>query len=165
MNLNKVQLAGRLTRDPQMPYTHAGVAVDDSGIAVPRFFKSDQGETKEETDFIEITAFGRTAETIQKHLSKGRAVYIEGHLKLDQWDDKQTGAKRSKLKVVADSMQFVGPRADSPPPAKPAAPAPTAPPAKSRSEPPDLASEPADIPFRATIYRDVSRSRLNRRVF
>ena len=167
MNLNKVQLAGRLTRDPEIRYTHSGVAVADIGIAVSRFFKNDQGETKEETDFIEATAFGRTAETIQKHLRKGGSIYVEGRLKLEQWDDKQTGAKRSKLKVVAESMQFVGPRADSPPPAKPAAPAPapTAPPAKSRSEPPDLDAEPDDIPFRSTIYRDVSRSRLNRRVF
>src|SRR5260221_13653129 len=139
MNLNKVQLAGRLTRDPEIRYTHSGVAVADIGIAVSRFFKNDQGETKEETDFIEATAFGRTAETIQKHLRKGGSIYVECRLKLEQWDDKQTGAKRSKLKVVAESMQFVGPRPDTRPPPKPPAPAPapTAPPAKSRSEPPD----------------------------
>src|SRR5260221_1278614 len=153
MNLNKVQLAGRLTRDPKIRYTHSGVAVADIGIAVSRFFKSGQGETKEETDFIDVTACGRPAETIQKHLSKGRAVYIEGRLKLEQWDDKQTGAKRSKLKVVAESMQFVGPRADSPPPtAKPAAapaPRPAASAAKSRPESdPDLdAAPPDDRPF------------------
>ncbi len=147
MNLNKVMIAGRLTRDPDIRYTQSGTAVADIGIAVSRYFKNDQGETKEETDFIEVTAFGRTAETIQKHLRKGNPIYVEGHLKLEQWDDKQTGAKRSKLKVVAESMQFVGPRAYPPPPAKPAAPAPTAPPAKSRSEPPDLDAEPDDVPF------------------
>ena len=110
MNLNHVQLAGRLTRDPEIRYTPAGVAITDIGIAVNRFSKDDQGETKESTDFIDVTAFGKTAEIIQEHLHKGSPVYVEGRLKLDQWDDRQTGAKRSKLKVVAESMQFVGPR-------------------------------------------------------
>lgn len=149
MNLNHVQLAGRLTRDPDSRYTQSGVAIADMGIAVSRFFKNDQGETKEETDFIDVTAFGRTAEIVQKHLRKGSPIYVEGRLKLDQWDDKQTGAKRSKLKVIAESMQFVGPRAagapDSPPPAKPAA-AP-APRRQTPSKDPDLDSEPDDIPF------------------
>src|SRR5690349_9120767 len=110
MNLNKVTIAGRLTRDPDVRYTTQGTAIADIGIAISRFFKNDQGETKEETDFIDVTAFGRTAEIIQKHLRKGSPVYLDGRLKLDQWDDKQTGAKRSKLKVVAESMQFVGRR-------------------------------------------------------
>ncbi len=69
MNLNHVQLAGRLTRDPDNRYTQSGVAITDIGIAVSRFFKNDQGETKEETDFIDVTAFGRTAEIVQKHRS------------------------------------------------------------------------------------------------
>jgi len=152
MNLNHVQIAGRLTRDPDSRYTQSGVAIADIGIAVSRFFKNDQGETKEETDFIDVTAFGRTAEIIQKHLRKGSQIYVEGRLKLDQWDDKQTGAKRSKLKVVAESMQFVGPRAtttpDSPPPAKPASAAkPAAPAPQLRPEPADLDAEPDDVPF------------------
>ena len=87
MNLNSVQLAGRLTRDPEIRYTASGVAIADIGIAVSRFLKNDQGETKEETDFIDVTAFGRTAETIQKHLHKGSPIYLDGRLKLDQWDD------------------------------------------------------------------------------
>src|SRR5258708_3850309 len=107
MNLNKIQLAGRLTRDPEIRYTPSGVAVADIGIAVSRFLKNDQGETKEETDFIDVTAFGRTAETIQKYLRKGSSVYLDGRLKLDQWDDRETGKKRSKLKVIAESMQFI----------------------------------------------------------
>jgi single-strand DNA-binding protein len=99
-----------------------------------------------------VTAFGRTAEIVQKHLRKGSPIYVEGRLKLDQWDDRQTGAKRSKLKVVAESMQFVGPRAttapDSPPPTRPAsAPKPAAPAPQSRPEPADLDAEPDDIPF------------------
>src|SRR3979411_1096771 len=85
MNLNHVQLAGRLTRDPEIRYTPAGVAITDIGIAVNRFSKDDQGETKESTDFIDVTAFGKTAEIIQEHLHKGSPVYVEGRLKLDQW--------------------------------------------------------------------------------
>jgi single-strand DNA-binding protein len=136
MNLNKVALAGRLTRDPEIRYTPSGVAVADIGVAVSRFFKSDQGETKEETDFIDVTAFGRTAETIQKHLRKGSPIYLDGRLKLDQWQDKTTNQPRVKLKVIAESMQFVGPRAAA------------APAGKSRPAPdPDLDAEPSDIPF------------------
>jgi single-strand DNA-binding protein len=108
MNLNRVQLADRLTRDPEIRYTQGGVAVADFSLAVSRFWKNDKGKSQEETDFIDATAFGRTAEVIQKHLGKGRAVYVEGRLKLDQWE--KDGQKRSKLKVVADSMQFVGPK-------------------------------------------------------
>jgi single-strand DNA-binding protein len=123
MNLNSVQLAGRLTRDPDVRYTSQGTAIADIGLAVNRYWKGEDGTTKEECTFLDVTAFGKTAEIVQKHLRKGSQIYVEGRLKLDQWDDRQTGAKRSKLKVVAESMQFVGPRADSPPPAKPTAPA------------------------------------------
>jgi single-strand DNA-binding protein len=154
MNLNHVQLAGRLTRDPDSRYTQSGVAIADMGIAVSRFFKNDQGETKEETDFIDVTAFGRTAEIVQKHLRKGSPIYVEGRLKLDQWDDKQTGAKRTKLKVVAESMQFVGPRVtvapDSASPPQPPAAAPPARAASAAGRPthdPDLDAEPSDLPF------------------
>jgi single-strand DNA-binding protein len=154
MNLNHVTIAGRLTRDPDtLRYTPGGTAIVDIGVAVSHFSKDDQGQTKESTDFIDITAFGRTAETIQKHLSKGNPIYVEGRLKLEQWQDKTTNQPRSKLKVIAESMQFVGPRAaaasDSPPQRQ------TAPPARAaatapRSQPtpdPDLDSEPDDIPF------------------
>ena len=144
MNLNKVQLAGRLTRDPEIRHTTSGTAIADISLAVSRFYKTEAGETRDETDFIDVTAFGRSAEIIQKHLHKGNPLFVEGRLKLDQWDDKQTGAKRSKLKVIAESMQFVGPRpqAQVPTIGQPAAPAP-APAQKSRGE--DV--EPDDIPF------------------
>jgi single-strand DNA-binding protein len=117
MNVNKVTLAGRLTRDPESRYTNSGTAITDISLAVSRFYKTEAGETRDETDFIDVTAFGRSAEIIQKHLHKGNPLFVEGRLKLDQWDDKQTGAKRSKLKVIAESMQFVGPRAEAPAPA------------------------------------------------
>src|ERR1700751_3847057 len=126
MNLNKVQLAGRLTRDPEIRHTTSGTAIADISLAVSRCYKTEAGETRDETDFIDVTAFGRSAEIIQKHLHKGNPLFVEGRLKLDQWDDKQTGTKRSKLKVIAESMQFVGPRAEAPAPSaqQPGAPAP-----------------------------------------
>jgi single-strand DNA-binding protein len=117
MNVNKVTLAGRLTRDPETKYTNSGTAITDISLAVSRFYKNEAGETRDETDFIDVTAFGRSAEIIQKHLHKGNPLFVEGRLKLDQWDNKQTGAKRSKLKVIAESLQFVGPRALAPAPA------------------------------------------------
>jgi single-strand DNA-binding protein len=140
MNVNKVTLAGRLTRDPETRYTNSGTAITDISIAVSRFYKNEAGETRDETDFIDVTAFGRSAEIIQKHLHKGNPLFVEGRLKLDQWDDKQTGAKRSRLKVIAESMQFVGPRAEAPAPAaqQPGAQAPA-----GRGA--DI--EPEDIPF------------------
>src|SRR5260221_7011949 len=166
-NLNKVLIIGNLTRDPEIKYTPKGTAVGDIGLAVNRTWTDGSGEKKEETPFVDVTLWGRQAEVAEQYLKKGRPVFIEGRLQLDTWDDKQTNQKRSRLRVVADNLQLLGPRADSPAPAKPAAPAPapTAPPAKSRSEPPDLDAEPDDVPFRSTIYRDVKRSRLNRRIF
>ena len=140
MNVNKVTLAGRLTRDPETRYTNSGTAITDISVAVSRFYKNEAGETRDETDFIDVTAFGRSAEIIQKHLHKGNPLFVEGRLKLDQWDDKQTGAKRSKLKVIAESMQFVGPRSQAPatPAQQPGAPAPA-----GRSA--DI--DPGEIPF------------------
>ena len=99
MNLNKVQIAGRLTRDPEVRFTTSGTAISDISLAVSRFWKNDKGESQEETDFIDVTAFGRSAEIIEKHLHKGSPIFVEGRLKLDQWDDKQTGAK---LQVESD---------------------------------------------------------------
>jgi single-strand DNA-binding protein len=92
------------------PSTPSGTAIADLSIAVSRFWKTDQGENKEETDFIDVTAYRRTAEVIQKHLRKASSVYIEGRLKLDTWTDRESGKNRSKLKVIAESMQFVGPK-------------------------------------------------------
>ena len=118
----------------------SGTAITDISLAVSRYYKNEAGETRDETDFIDVTAFGRSAEIIQKHLHKGNPIFVEGRLKLDQWDDKQTGAKRSKLKVIAESMQFVGPRAEA---AAPAAQQPGAQAPAGRSA--DI--EPDEIPF------------------
>jgi single-strand DNA-binding protein len=95
MNLNKVTIAGRLTRDPEIKYTSQGTAIADFGLAVNRYWKDTSGEKKEEVTFLDVTAYGRPAEIIQEYLKKGSPVYIEGRLQLDSWTDKQTQQKRA----------------------------------------------------------------------
>ncbi|MFV1993795.1 MAG: single-stranded DNA-binding protein [Verrucomicrobiales bacterium] len=107
-SLNKVMLIGNLTRDPEVRYTPKGTAVTDIGLAVNRNYTTDSGEKREETTFVDITLWGRTAEIAGQYLSKGRPVFVEGRLQLDSWEDKNTGDKRSKLKVVGDNIQFLG---------------------------------------------------------
>lgn len=106
-NLNKVLLIGNLTRDPELRYTPKGTAVADLGLAVNRRVSDGAGNWSDETTFVDVTVWGTTAENAQKFLSKGRGVFIEGRLQLDTWEDKQSGQKRSKLKVVGDTLQFL----------------------------------------------------------
>jgi len=106
-NFNKVILAGNLTRDPELRYTPKGVAIAKIGLAINRTWKTETGETKEEVTFVDVDAFGRTAEVIGQYLKKGRPILMEGRLRYDTWDDKQTNAKRSKLGVVLESFQFL----------------------------------------------------------
>lgn len=110
-NYNKVFLAGNLTRDPQVRFFANERAVADFGLAVNRRYKTADGQNKEETTFVDIEAWGRTAELVGQYLTKGRGCFVEGRLKLDSWDDKESGQKRSKLKIVADSVQFIDSRA------------------------------------------------------
>ena len=109
-NLNKVFLLGNVTRDPEVRYTPKGSAVCDLGIAVNRAYTTDSGEKREEVTFVDVTLWGRTAEVASEYLKKGRPVFIEGRLQMDTWDDKQTGQKRTRLRVVADNMQLLGGR-------------------------------------------------------
>lgn len=109
-SFNKVILLGNLTRDPEVRYTPKGSAVAEVGMAVNRVYTTDGGEKREETTFVDVTLWGRTAEIAGEYLKKGRPVLIEGRLQLDSWDDKQSGQKRSKLKVVGESMQLLGGR-------------------------------------------------------
>lgn len=106
-NLNKVMLIGNLTRDPELRHTPKGSAVADLGLAVNRKVQDGNGGWKDETTFVDVTVWGTSAENANKYLSKGRGVFIEGRLQMDVWDDKTTGQKRSKLKVVADNLQFL----------------------------------------------------------
>ena len=110
---NKVILLGNLTRDPEVRVTPGGMSICKFGLAVNRTFNTKDGEKREETTFVDIDAFGRQAEVIAKYLGKGRAIFVEGRLRLDQWDDKGTGEKRSKLGVVLENFQFVGGRDES----------------------------------------------------
>lgn len=104
-NLNKVMLMGNLTRDVELKYTQSNQAVANLGLAVNRRWKTPEGEDREEVTFVDCEAWGRTAETLQKYLSKGRPVFIEGRLKLDQWE--KEGQKHSKMKVVVEGFQFI----------------------------------------------------------
>jgi single-strand DNA-binding protein len=109
-NLNKVLLLGNVTRDPEVRYTPKGSAVCDLGVAVNRAYTTDSGEKREEVTFVDVTLWGRTAEVASEYLKKGRPVFIEGRLQMDSWDDKQTGQKRTRLRVVAENMQLLGGR-------------------------------------------------------
>ena len=160
-NLNKVMLIGNLTRDPEIKYTPKGTAIAAFGLAVNRNYTTETGEKREEVTFIDLEAYGRVAEIIGEYCKKGRPIFIEGRLKLDTWDDKQSGQKRSKTKVVVETMQLLGSReggagggspsgsssdyADSqaaPPPQRRAPAQAPRPPAD-----PDLDAAPDDIPF------------------
>jgi len=109
-SFNKVLLMGNLTRDPQLKYLPSQTAVAEFAIACNRRFKSAQGEDREEVLFVDCSAFGKTGEVINQYFTKGKPIFIEGRLKLDQWEDKQGGGKRSKMTVVVENFQFIGGR-------------------------------------------------------
>ncbi len=105
---NKVILMGNLTRKPELRYTGGGMAICKFGLAINRRFKDQSGEWKEEPTFVDVTIFGKRGEAFAKFHDKGKPAFIEGSLRYDTWDDKQSGEKRSKLYVVGDEWQFVG---------------------------------------------------------
>jgi single-strand DNA-binding protein len=148
-SFNKVILVGNLTRDPELRYTPNGKAVAKIGLAVNRTWTSETGEKKEEVTFVDIDMFGRTAENVSQYMRKGSPLLVEGRLRLDQWEDKQTGQKRSKLSVVADAVQFLGsPRSgdnSAPTPNRPRAAEP--PPAEAAAPEPEAAPPEDDVPF------------------
>lgn len=111
--LNKVFLIGNLTRDPELRVTPKGTAICQFGLAVNRQFKDESGATRDETTFVDIEAWGKQGELVAKYLTKGSPAMVEGRLKLDQWEDKQSGQKRSKMKVVLENVQFLSMRASA----------------------------------------------------
>ncbi len=114
-SFNKVILVGNVTRDPETKYLPSGTAVCDVGLALNhKWFDKSSQTKKEETTFVDVTLFGRTAEVAGEYLSKGAACLIEGRLKLESWDDKQSGQKRSKLKVIGETLQLLGGRGGEP---------------------------------------------------
>jgi single-strand DNA-binding protein len=156
---NKVILAGNLTRDPELRYTPGGMAIAKFGLALNRKWKDTQsGEMKEEVTFVDVDAFGKQAETIGNYLKKGRPILVEGRLKLDQWDDKQTQQKRSRLGVVLEAFTFLdsgnrGEGGDFAGGGSQGGGAPSARPRPQQSAPPptntggDLPPEEDDVPF------------------
>jgi single-strand DNA-binding protein len=107
-NLNKVMLIGNLTRDPELRVTPKGTAICQFSLAVNRKFKDESGGEREEVTYIDIEAWSKQGETIAKYCTKGRPLFVEGRLRLDQWEDKTTKEKRSRMKVVLENFQFLG---------------------------------------------------------
>ncbi len=105
-NLNKVFLMGNLTADPEIRYTPKGTAVCDIRLAINRYFSSDSSDRQEETTFVDVTLWSRQAEIAGTYLKKGRGVFIEGRLQLDSWEDKQSGQKRTKRRVIGENLQL-----------------------------------------------------------
>jgi single-strand DNA-binding protein len=154
-DLNSVALVGRLTRDPELRYTPQGVAVCDFTLASNRKYSKRDGEKVEDVLFVDVTAWNRMAEVAAEYLKKGRPVAVSGYLSQDRWEDKESGEKRSKIRIQAHSVQFLGggskdeatPEAESaseeplvvpevpvaPPPPPPARPAAAAQPGKGRA--------------------------------
>ncbi len=107
-SLNKVLLMGNLTRDPELRVTPKGTPICQFSLAINRQFKMDSGESREEVIYVDVEAWGKQGETIAKYVTKGRPLYVEGRLRLDQWEDKNTKEKRSRMKVVLEQFQFLG---------------------------------------------------------
>ncbi len=163
-SLNKVFLLGNLTRNPELRYTAGGAAVCNLGLAVNRRYTTSQGEDREEVCFVEIEVWGKQAESCQQYLTKGSPALIEGRLRYDAWDDRETGRRRSRLVVRADRVQFVGPpsrnsqafgeapeAAGAPPPpqyspTRPPAPRPAAAPRSAAPAPPQQPAAPPPAP-------------------
>ncbi len=120
-SFNQVTLVGNLTRDPQVKYLTSGTAVCEIGMAINReYFDKAKNEKKGEVTFVDVTLWGRTAEVAGEYTRKGSSVLIGGRLQTEQWDDKTTGQKRSKLKVVGETLQLLGSKNESTRAAEPA---------------------------------------------
>lgn len=148
-SLNKVFLIGNLTQDPDLRRIPAGTAVSTLRLAVNEAYLSKAGERVERTVYVDVDVWDRQAENCQQHLSKGSPVFIEGRLQMDQWEDRETHVKRSRLKVRADRVQFLGGRrgaAGAPAPV-PAASAPPPPQAPAYEEPLSKPGDEEDVPF------------------
>jgi single-strand DNA-binding protein len=157
-NLNRVMLMGNLTRDIELKTIGSGQSVAKIAIAINRSWNTPDGEKREEVTYVDCEAWGKTAEVMAKYLSKGRPVYLEGRLKLDQWQDKESGANRSAMRVVVEGFQFIdskagggggggGESSGEDRPARSSAPRQSAPRSAPASKPASEPMDPDDIPF------------------
>ena len=164
-SLNKVFLLGNLTRDPELRYTTGGSAVCSFGLAMNRRYTTSRGEDREETCFVDVETWGKQAETCNSYLRKGAPALVEGRLRYDQWDDRETGQKRSRLRISAERVQFMsapdrraefGEEGAAPPPSQPQQPPPQPPHPDSRqpSRAPTQAPEPEMPPFESIESTD-----------
>jgi single-strand DNA-binding protein len=145
-SFNQVTLLGNITREVDVRYTPQGTAIADIGLAINRSWKNDRGEKQEETTFVDVTLWAKVAEVAAEYCHKGDPLFVSGRLHLDTWDDKQTGQKRTKLKVVGETIQLLGTRQQT----RSAAPSSRSAAAALKSRPtpdPDLDAEPDDVPF------------------
>jgi single-strand DNA-binding protein len=148
-SFNQVTLLGNLTRDVELRYAPSNTAIASTGLAMNRKWKDQQGNAKEEVCFVDITAFGSTADVMSKYTAKGDLLMVSGRLKFDQWEDKNGGGKRSKLSVVVESLQLMPKRdggGDDDAPARPAARPAARRPAPQQQAAPESFPED-DIPF------------------
>ena len=113
-SLNKVMLIGNVTRDPEVKYTPKGSAVADVGLAINRTYQNQGGEKVEEVTYLDVELWGRLAEIAGEYAKKGRSIFIEGRLRMDSWEDKQSGQKRNRLKIVGEGLQLLGSRPGTP---------------------------------------------------
>ena len=109
-NVNKVILIGNVTRDIELKHTTKGTAVASASLALNRSFKTEQGEKHDETTFVDVEFWGRVAEVVSEYVKKGSPLYVEGRLKQETWEDKESGGKRQRIKVVAENIQLLGSR-------------------------------------------------------
>lgn len=123
-NLNKVMLIGNLTRDPELRVTPRGTGICTFALAMNRKFKDEAGGEREEVTFVDVEAWGKQGEVIAKWCSKGHPLFVEGRLRLDSWEDKNTKEKRSRMKVVLENFQFLGGNREAGDGAAPGQPAP-----------------------------------------
>lgn len=150
MAFNQITLLGNFTREVETKYTTGGTAIAAFGMATSHKYTSQSGEKREEVMFIDCEAFGRTAEIISKYCKKGHQVFIQGRLKLDTWEDKQSGQKRSKHKVVVETVQLLNQRERQPDDTRtrtPQKPPPQRFPVERDPDLDDLDQAPDDIPF------------------
>ena len=145
MNYNRVILGGYLTRDPELRYTPKGTAVAKLGVAVNREWKNEAGEKQTEATFVDVEAWGKQAEVMGQYFRKGSGILVEGRLKLDTWEDKQTHKQCQKLKVVLESFSFVDRKGKSEAEPAPRAVPPKAPPTPASA--PTSEPEEDDVPF------------------